>query len=541
MPSGQPATAHPFLARTPPMGWMSWGSFRCAEHIGGGLDCTTFPESCIGERLYRSTADAMERDSYVAAGYTGLHVDDCWAADRRDPATHALQANLSRFPSGIGGAGGLAGYARRRGLSLGIYSDVGPATCGGFPGSWGHEAADASLFAGWGVAYLKQDGCHVSPAQLAHGYAAMGAALRQVGAPLVYSCSWAAYLGDNESAKPFDQMAAAGCQLWRNWRDVQCSWHSVGDIIEHWGAHTAALQAAAGPGRWNDPDMLMVGALDGRGAPCLTPAQERTQMAIWALVAAPLLMGNDARNVSAAARAVLLNPRAIAVSQDGIGQPGGRLPPPAGAALDPQVWARRLTGGDVAVGIYRRGSPFPPPIGPGPCVEWERAAGGFWQASYGGNLSRFTGLSVRQAQAACCASRQCAGFSFRRAGPSARRAAGAGECTGEGDCTGEGEFKADLARGFVRAPGEEGFAKPSQLRMPADGAARVVLDFGRVGLSGRVRVVDIWTGAELGVFSGGLAATVALHDTAFFRLSQLSEPEQSGARSAAASASVAEV
>jgi alpha-N-acetylgalactosaminidase len=522
---------------------MSWGSFRCAEHIGGGLDCAAFPESCIGERLYRSTADAMERGGYVAAGYTGLHVDDCWAADRRDPASHALRANLSRFPSGIGGAAGLVSYARSRSLSVGIYSDVGPATCGGYPGSWGHEAADASLFAGWGIAYLKQDGCHASPADLPRGYAAMGSALRRVGAPVIYSCSWAAYLGDNESAKPFDQMAAAGCHLWRNWRDVQCSWHSVGEIIEHWGTHTEALQAAAGPGRWNDPDMLLLGALDGKGDPCLNLPQQRTQLAIWALIAAPLLMGNDVRNVTAEARSILLNPRAIAVSQDAMGRPGGRLPIPSG--LDAQVWARRLAGGDVAVGIYHRGKPFPPPIGPGPCAEWELAAGGFWQASYGGNLTRFTGLTVRQAQEACCADRQCAGFSFRRANTkltadqSLRRAntklaADQSLRSDAGDITGEGEFKADLARGFVRALGEEGFAKPSQLRMPAGPPARVVLELKRIGLSGPVRVVDIWTGAILGVFSGSVAATVNLHDTAFLRLSPLVSAVQWGPLPAAA-------
>jgi hypothetical protein len=152
-----------------------------------------------------------------------------------------------------------------------------------------------------------------------------GKALRALSRPIVYSCSWPAYLGGNESAKPFDQMIAAGCNLWRNWDDIQCSWGSLSSIIEHWGEYSEALEPVARPGHWNDPDMLLIGATKPDGSPCVSLEEERTQMAIWALTASPLIMGNDARNITEGSREILLNKGAIAVDQDALGVPGRRL------------------------------------------------------------------------------------------------------------------------------------------------------------------------------------------------------------------------
>ena len=254
------ADAMASLARTPPMGWMSWEVFRC------DVDCAKAPNDCIGERLYQTTADAMVAGGYVAAGYDTVHIDDCW--EQRSPPRDErgrLAPNATRFPSGMAA---LARYMHDRRMRLGTYSDEGTQTCGKYPGSKGHERVDASTFAEWGVDYLKLDGCNEPHSAYPADYAVMGAALRASGRPIVFSCSWPAYLGDNETAKPYERIAAAGCNLWRNWHDVQCNWDSLSSIIDHFGNHSVRLQAVAGPGRWNDADMLLVGAVSARPAPC---------------------------------------------------------------------------------------------------------------------------------------------------------------------------------------------------------------------------------------------------------------------------------
>jgi hypothetical protein len=173
------------LARTPPMGWMSWQTFRCE------VDCTKHPDSCINEDLYMTTADALHMGGYVDAGYVGVHIDDCWEGvqPERD-ADGRLYPNPERFPSGIRA---LSRYLKSRGTSLGIYSDEGTKTCGGYPGSKGYEEIDAKTFEEWEVDYLKLDGCYNSGEGYHEGYAAFGQALRALSRPIVYSCSWPAY------------------------------------------------------------------------------------------------------------------------------------------------------------------------------------------------------------------------------------------------------------------------------------------------------------------------------------------------------------
>ena len=241
------AAQKPQLAQTPPMGWMSWQAFRCE------VDCAKNPDACINERLYKQMADALKTDGYVAAGYKTISIDDCWESGipgvLRRPG-EPLQMNATRFPSG---PKALAEYIHARGAKFGIYSDEGTKTCQGYYGSQGFEDIDARTFASWGVDYLKLDGCNNDAKGFATGYPAMGRALQKSGRDIVYSCSWPAYIGDDESLKPYDAMAAAGCHLWRNWHDVQCEWSSVRTIMNHWGNNSAALEKAAGPGRWNDP------------------------------------------------------------------------------------------------------------------------------------------------------------------------------------------------------------------------------------------------------------------------------------------------
>ena len=208
------------------------------------------------------------------------------------------------------------------------------------------------------LSYMKVDGCG-NASYYNEGYRKMGAALERSGRQIEYSCSWPAYInGGNESLQPFSTFIEIGCNVWRNWHDIQCNWESLGSIIDHWGHYGRALQPYAGPGHWHDMDMLLIGSVSGGedggglGHRCVSPAEERTQMAIWCISASPLIMGNDLRNISEASKAILLNADAIAVSQDPLGQMGIRLT----SDTPQQVWSRELANGDVAVALYNKGA-----------------------------------------------------------------------------------------------------------------------------------------------------------------------------------------
>ena len=188
---------------------MSWEIFRC------DIDCKKDPENCIGEHMYKGQVDALKAGGFVAAGYTGIHMDDCWEQKKplRDPKTGRLQPNATRFPSGLKALGD---YMHANGATFGLYTAESPSTCGGYPASANNEMLDAKTFAEWGVDYLKVDGC--GPASYYKGgYKAMGAALEASGRDIVYSCSWPAYInGGNESLQPFGEFINDGCNLWRN-------------------------------------------------------------------------------------------------------------------------------------------------------------------------------------------------------------------------------------------------------------------------------------------------------------------------------------
>jgi len=168
----------------------------------------------------------------------------------------------------------LGDYYHSKGAKYALYTAESARTCGGYPASANHEMIDAETFADWGVDYMKVDGCG-PPAYYDQGYKAMGAALEATGRPIEYSCSWPAYInGGNETKQPFATFIEYGCNGWRNWDDIQCNWHSLGSIIDHWGEYGETLQPFAGPGHWHDMDMLLI----GNG--CVTHAEEMTQMAI---------------------------------------------------------------------------------------------------------------------------------------------------------------------------------------------------------------------------------------------------------------------
>ena len=309
------------LARTPPMGWNSWNRFQCD----------------VSEQLIRETADAIVESGMQDAGYQYVVIDDCWQISR-DAAGHIV-ADPQRFPSGMKA---LADYVHSKGLKFGLYSDAGSKTCQGRPGSSGYEIEDARQYAAWGVDYLKYDWCNTAGVDPKIAYPTMRDALRATGHPIVFSmCEW----GRSAPAT----WARGVAHLWRTTGDILPCW----DCTESWGGFgwtrildmQVGLEKSAGPGGWNDPDMLQV------GNPGLTTAESRAHFSFWALLAAPLIAGNDVRQMTPEIRDILVNREVIAINQDLLGQQGFRLRDFG----DLEVWARSLDGGARAVILFNRG------------------------------------------------------------------------------------------------------------------------------------------------------------------------------------------
>ncbi len=310
------------LALTPPMGWNSWNAFHCE----------------VNESVVRAAADAVVASGMRDAGYHYVVVDDCWQGERDGEGR--LQPDRERFPSGMKA---LADFVHAKGLSFGLYSGAGELSCASRPGSRGHEAVDARTWAEWGVDYVKYDWCHTEGMDPRDAYGRMSQALRATGRPIVFSiCEWGA-------SRPWTWAAGVG-HLWRATRDIQPCW----DCGTEWGGtgimhildSAAELHAFAGPGHWNDLDMLEVGHAG------LSAGESRAHFSLWALLASPLMAGNDLAAMTPATRDVLLNREVIAVSQDPLGVAGWKL-------LDgghDEVWARPLADGSRAVVLLNRGT-----------------------------------------------------------------------------------------------------------------------------------------------------------------------------------------
>ncbi|KAF3778250.1 Alpha-galactosidase [Nymphaea thermarum] len=304
------------VGRTPPMGWNSWNHFYCN----------------IDEWTVKSTADALVATGLASLGYRYVNIDDCWAEGNRDGYGN-LVARASTFPSGIKA---LADYVHSKGLKLGIYSDAGYTTCSKtMPGSLGHEEQDARTFASWGVDYLKYDNCYNDGARPQDRYLKMSQALLSSGRPIFYSiCEW----GDQNPA----QWAARIGNAWRTTGDIKDTWDSmtsIADINNLWGRY-------AGPGRWNDPDMLEV----GNGG--MNIEEYRSHFSIWALMKAPLLIGCDIRSASRATLNIIGNKEVISVNQDPLGIPGRKIRSANGL----EVWAGPLSARRIAVVLWNRSS-----------------------------------------------------------------------------------------------------------------------------------------------------------------------------------------
>ncbi|XP_069469138.1 alpha-galactosidase A isoform X2 [Ambystoma mexicanum] len=290
-------------------------------------------------------ADVMVAEGWKEAGYEFVCIDDCWLDSTRGKDGR-LRPHPLRFPRGIRK---LADYVHSKGLKLGIYQDVGNLTCAGFPGSLGHYEEDAQTFADWGIDLLKFDGCNFGTVELlAEGYKNMSRALNNTGKHIVYSCEWPLY--EKDFQKPNYTEIRKYCNHWRNYGDVYDSWSSIKSIIDWTADHQDLIVPAAGPGGWNDPDMLVIGDFG------LSRDQQITQMALWAIMAAPLLMSNDLRMIDAQSKALLQNREVIAINQDPLGFQGQRL-----YKMDEfELWERPLSNASFAAAVVNRreiGSP----------------------------------------------------------------------------------------------------------------------------------------------------------------------------------------
>jgi alpha-galactosidase len=313
----------PEIAATPPMGWNSWNHFHAK----------------VDDATIRAQAEAMVSSGMRDAGYTYVNIDDTWEGDR--DSSGVIHTN-SKFPD----MKALADFVHSKGLKIGIYSSPGPKTCAKYEGSYDHELQDAQTYAAWGIDYLKYDLCGLRDQMKAAGspeaahkimvdaYIKMRDALRSTGRPIVYSlCQYG-----NDAVWEWGE--SVGGNLWR----------TTGDINDHYvrmetiGFSQAGLARFAGPGHWNDPDMLEV----GNGG--MNTEEYRTHMSLWAILAAPLLAGNDLTTMTSETVALLTNKEVIAIDQDRAGRQGDR----ASAVGPVEIWVRPLADGSKAIGIFNR-------------------------------------------------------------------------------------------------------------------------------------------------------------------------------------------
>ena len=315
------------LAATPPMGWSTWNHFH----------------HDISDALVRAQADAMVTSGMRDAGYVYINIDGGWEGYR--DADGVLHPNKN-FPN----MKALGDYIHSKGLKFGLYTGPGPTTCAGAAASYGHEAQDAKMFASWGVDYLKYDLCSFrvimrresngdlrkSNAIMQAAYEKMHRDLLATGRPIVFSMCQYGW------GKVWEWGPQVGGNLWRTSGDISDNYGRMTSI----GFREAGLARYAGPGHWNDPDILEVGNAG------MTPDEQRTHFSLWAILAAPLIAGNDLTKMSPETKSILLNKEVIAIDQDPLGKQGDR----AYATGPLEVWTKPLKGGAVAIALFNRTS-----------------------------------------------------------------------------------------------------------------------------------------------------------------------------------------
>jgi len=310
------------LGLTPPMGWNSWNHFHCAIH----------------EDLIKEIADALVSTGLRDLGYTYLNLDDCWQLSR-DATTGKIQEDPDKFPSGMKALGN---YIHSKHLKYGLYSDAGMFTCQRRPGSLGKEGMDAQSYAEFGADYLKYDNCFAANLPPQPRYEAMRDALNATGRPIFFSiCNWG---WDHP-----ETWAGPVGNSWRTTTDINDGWHSVLSLLDK----NDGLYPYAGPGHWNDPDMLEV----GNGG--LTHEEERSHFTMWAIMKAPLLLGNDITNITKDTMAIIGNRKIISINQDPLGAQAYSVWSSDEKDKAQQIWAGPLAGGDLVVVLFNRGGTQP--------------------------------------------------------------------------------------------------------------------------------------------------------------------------------------
>ncbi|MCX6168223.1 MAG: glycoside hydrolase family 27 protein [Ignavibacteriales bacterium] len=312
------------LALTPPMGWNSWNKFGCD----------------VNEQIIRDVVDAMVSSGMKDAGYQYINIDDCWHGKR--DSLGFIHPDKNKFPSGMKA---LADYIHSKGLKIGIYSDAGNQTCGGKPGSRGYEYQDAITYAQWGIDYLKYDWCNTDGLNAEGAYQTMRDALFNAGRPVVFSlCEW----GNN---KPWKWGKNVG-HLWRTTGDINACFDCKNDHGSwvSWGVTYIldmqdGLREYAGPGHWNDPDMLEV----GNG---MSTNEDRAHFSMWCMLAAPLIAGNDLKNMKQETKEILINRDVISVDQDSLGIQGFKYSSKEGV----EIWFKPLVKDQWAMCILNRNS-----------------------------------------------------------------------------------------------------------------------------------------------------------------------------------------
>ncbi len=305
------------IALTPPMGWNSYNTF--------GID--------INEEKVINAADAMVESKMADAGYEYIVIDDGWQIDRDENGK--IIADSVRFPNGIKH---VVDYVHSKGLKFGIYTDLGTLTCGSLPGSYGYEKIDAQTYADWGVDFIKADWCNTDGLDTRTQYKIMSDAIKATGRPMLFSiCEWGI-------SSPWEWAKGIG-SMWRTTNDIQDCF----DCVRSWGGagwvpileKNVDLAPYAGPGYWNDPDMLEVGNR------ALNPTECRSHFSMWCMLAAPLMAGNDLSKMNDTIKDILTAPEIIAIDQDPLGVQGTRVRNEDGL----QVWQKPLQDGSVAVAL----------------------------------------------------------------------------------------------------------------------------------------------------------------------------------------------
>ncbi len=315
------------LAQTPPMGWNSWNCFRC---------------NGINEQAIKEIADAMVSSGMKDAGYEYVVIDDCWQIGR--DKNGVIIVDEKKFPSGMKALGD---YIHSKGLKFGIYSCAGSKTCQGRPGSKGYQFADAKKYAEWGVDYVKYDWCYSEDQNAKGAYRTMSEALIATGRPMVFSiCEWG-------YSKPWEWAKGIG-HLWRTTQDIRDCWDCEYPIS--WGAISGGITTIldanrelyqyAGPGHWNDADMLEV------GNEALNFEEQKSHFSLWCMMASPLMAGNDLRNMDENTLKILTNKEMIAINQDALGSQANLSTIYDQGKLE--VYRKRLANHGLAVCFFNR-------------------------------------------------------------------------------------------------------------------------------------------------------------------------------------------